>query len=100
MKRVYERINRRGQSLRFQRWVARKRCLSCKHVKPRSHFYPNPRLVDGLETVCKQCRGEIHRHRRQQFAAHYRTVDAAKRRTVEYKEYHRRYMVAYREKNK
>lgn len=45
--------------------VAEKKCSCCKEVKERSEFSKHSYSLDGLQTYCKVCRGELGKKRRE-----------------------------------
>jgi hypothetical protein len=45
-----------------------KLCNSCKQTKPDSEFSPDKRNKDGLQSVCKVCRTEQARKKREWLA--------------------------------
>lgn len=45
--------------------VAEKKCSCCKEVKERSRFSKHSFTLDGLQTYCKVCRGELDKKRRE-----------------------------------
>ncbi|WP_379146270.1 hypothetical protein [Paenibacillus sp. sgz500992] len=46
--------------------VAEKKCSRCKELKQRSEFSKHSYSLDGLQTYCKVCRGELGKKRREE----------------------------------
>jgi hypothetical protein len=59
-----------------------KHCTKCRHFKPKSEFYRNPRTTDGLSSYCKDCQKKAVKSWRVSNPKYFETLGYTKARIV------------------
>ena len=50
---------KKQQQDQIQRTMTEKKCSHCGKVQPVENYHPNPKMADGLMSICKQCVKDI-----------------------------------------